>query len=155
MKELFSGIWALIWALVVTSLMWSIGTLYSLGYSVWLSISFKKPLAFFKFWWRLIDGFLAAIGHVLFEVAYALDLTWNVNGEILEDFITHKEDTTFSKKNITVSSSTGRLELDGNLNKLGKRFSKLLNFFFGQKRHAIDSWNYMVAKEKLKNEFFE
>jgi hypothetical protein len=154
MKELLQGIWVLIWAIIVTTLVWSIGTIYSLGYSIWLTLTLKKPIAFFKFWLRTIDGFLAAIGHVLHEIAYALDLTWNVNGEIIEDIVTTEENTTFNQKNITVSSSIGRLELDSKLNKSGKKFSKVLNFFFGQKRHAIDSWNYMVAKEKLRNEYF-
>lgn len=102
MKELLTSIWTLIWAIIVSCLLWPIGGLYSLGYSIWLSITFKKWYAFFQFWWRLIDGVAAAIGHILFEIAYALDLTWNVNGEILEDCITAKEDTNFSKKKIKI-----------------------------------------------------
>jgi hypothetical protein len=49
MKELFQGLWALIWAIMVSILVFSIGTLYSLGYSIWLSISLKKWYAFFHF----------------------------------------------------------------------------------------------------------
>lgn len=155
MKELVHGIWSLIWALIVSSLMFSIGTLYSLIYSIYMSVTFKDKWRFFKFWWRLIDGFCAAIGHALYEIAYALDMGWNVNGEILEDIITAKEDTTFSQKNISVSATTGKLEIDGDLNKAGKIFSKALNFFFGQKQHAKDAWMYTKARKELKDQYFK
>lgn len=155
MKELVLSIWTLAWAIIVSLILWPVGILYSLGYSIWLTLTLKKWYAFFQFWWRLIDGIAASIGHMLFEMAYALDLTWNVNGEILEDCITAEENTNFSKKNIAVSSSTGKLEIDGKLNKTGLKFTKLLNFFFGQKRHAIDSWNFYKAKEELKNQYFQ
>jgi len=155
MKELFGGIWALIWALLVSVLMFSIGTLYSLGYAIWLSVTLKKWSAFFNFCWRLIDGAAAAVGYMLYEIAYSLDLGWNVNGEILEDMFTAKEDTEFSKKNISVSATIGKLEVDGDLNKSGLRFSKVLNFAFNQKQHAIDAWHYTQAKNALKEKYFE
>lgn len=155
MKELFQGLWALIWAIIVSCLMLTIGTAYSIGYSIWLSITFKKWYAFFQFWWRLIDGFSAAIGHAFYEIAYSLDLAWNVNGEILEDIITHEEKTHFTEKNISVSATTGDLEIRGKLNKTGKIFSKVLNFFFGQKQHAVDAWYYTKARKELKEKYFE
>jgi hypothetical protein len=155
MKELVHGIWSLIWALIVSSLMFSIGTVYSLIYSIYMSVTFKNKWMFFKFWWRLVDGFCAAAGHALYELAYALDMCWNVNGEILEDIITAKENTTFSQKNISVSATTGKLEIDGDLNKAGKIFSKALNFFFGQKQHAKDAWMYTKARKELKEQYFK
>lgn len=155
MKELFQGLWALIWAIIVSCLMFSIGTLYSLFYSIWLSVTLRKWYAFFHFWWRLIDGFSAAIGHALYEIAYALDLAWNVNGEILEDIITHEEKTHFSEKNISVSATTGDIEIRGKLNKSGIIFSKVLNFFFGQKQHAIDAWLFTKAKKELREKYFK
>ena len=155
MKELFEGIWALIWALIVTTLMWSVGTLYSLVYSIYMSITCKDKWMFFKFWWRMIDGFAAALGYLLYEAAYALDLTWNVNGEIIEDIITTEENTTFNQKNISVSASTGKLQIEDKLVPSGKKFSKVLNFFFGQKQHAIDAWNYTKAKKELKEQYFK
>lgn len=79
---------------------------------------------------------------------------WNINGEIIEDIITYEEDTEFSKKHVTVSASTGKLELEEKLNPRGKWFSKALNFVFGQKAHAIDSWNYLVALRALKKDYF-
>jgi hypothetical protein len=155
MKELFQGLWALIWAILVTTLMWSVGTLYSLGYSIYMSITYKDKWMFFKFWWRMIDGFAAALGYLFYEAAYALDLTWNVNGEIIEDIITTEENTTFNQKNISVSASTGKLQIEGKLVPSGKKFSKVLNFFFGQKQHAIDAWNFTQAKKALKEQYFK
>ncbi len=154
MKEFLIGIWSLIWALLVSVILLPVGLLYSFGYSIWLSITLKKPFAFLIFWWRLIDGFLAAIGHILLEMAYGLDLSWNVNGEILEDIITTEENTHFTEKNISVSATTGDLEIRKKLNKNGLRFTKLLNFFFNQKQHAVDSWNFLKAKEKLRKDYF-
>ena len=155
MKELFQGLWALIWALMVSSLMFSIGTVYSLGYSIWLSVTLKKWYAFFEFWWRMIDGACVVAGHILYEIAYALDMGWNVNGEILEDMLTAEEKTTFTQRDLSVSASVGKLEIDGKLNKFGRGFSKALNFFFGQKQHAIDAWNYTKARKELKEKYFE
>jgi len=154
MKELFTSIWALVWALLVSVLMFSIGTLYSLGYSVWYTVTLKKPLAFFQFWWRLVDGFASALSNLIYEAAYSLDLAWNVNGEIIEDMVTTEENTEFSKKDISVSATIGKLQVENKLNKFGLKFSKLLNFFFGQKQHAIDAWHYTQAKKDLKAQYF-
>lgn len=154
MKELLSGLITLIGALIVSVFVYIIGTAYSLGYAIWLSITLKKWYAFFIFWWRMLDGFAAAIGNILFELAYSLDLGWNVNGEIIEDMITTEENTTFCQKNISVSASVGKLEIDGKLNKFGKKFTKALNIVFGQKRHAIDSWNFLEAKNNLRKVYF-
>jgi hypothetical protein len=155
MKDFIFGVWALIWAVAVSILMFSIGTLYSLGYSIWLSITGKDWKAFFKFWWKTIDGLFTAVGHALYEIAYALDMGWNVNGEILEDMLTSEEKTTFGDKEISVSASVGKLEIEGKLNRSGRIFSKVLNFFFWQKQHAIDAWNYTQAKKQLREKYFE
>lgn len=155
MKELFQGLWALIWAIMVSLLMFSIGTLYSLGYSIWLTVTMKRWYAFFQFWWRMFDGACVVAGHILYEIAYALDMGWNVNGEILEDMLTAEEKTTFTQRDLSVSASVGKLEIDGKLNKFGRGFSKTLNFFFGQKQHAIDAWYYTKAKKELKEKYFE
>lgn len=154
MKEFFIGLLEFIGAIVVTILLLPIGFIYSLGYSIWLTVTVKRWQAFFMFWWRFTDGMFAAIGYMLHSIAYGLDLMWNVNGEIIEDIITHEEHTEFSKKNIPVSASTGKLELEGKLNPRGKRFSKFLNIIFGQKAHAIDAWNYLIALRALKKDYF-
>lgn len=155
MKDLLIGIWALLWAILVSVLIWSFGTIYSFGYSIWLSITLKKWYAFFDFWWKLTDGIAFSIGHIFYEIAYALDLSWNVNGEILEDFMTTEENTTFTDRDISVSASVGKLEIEGKLNKFGLWFSKLLNISFNQKQHAIDAWNYTKAKKELREKYFK
>jgi len=155
MKELLNGLITLIMAILVTVLMWTLGVLFSLIYSIWLTVTLKKFSAFFIFWWRLIDGFAASIGHILFESAVGLDMSWNVNGEIIEDIVTAKEDTMFSEKNITVSATVGKLELSGDLNKFGIKFSRFLNFVFNQKSHAVDAFHYYEAKIKLDKIYFK
>ena len=155
MKELLSGLLTLIGALIISPLMFSIGMLYSFIYSIWLSITLKKWYAFFQFWWKLIDGFCAALGHLLLEIAFSLDLAWNVNGEILEDMITTEENTTFGQKGITVSASTGKIEIDSKLNKFGLKFTKGLSLIFKQKKHAIDSWDFYQAKQKIRDQYFK
>lgn len=154
MKELIHSAVALIGALIVSVLVYSIGTIYSLGYAIYMTITYKKPLAFFLFWWRQIDGYCAAAAHLLYALAYSLDLGWNVNGEIIEDLVTAKEDTTFSQKNISVSATIGKLEIDGDLNRTGKWFSKALNFAFMQKSHARGAWEFLQTRLRLEKELY-
>jgi len=159
MKELAIALWALLWALIVSVALLPVGFVYNLLYGIWLSKRARKGnrwTAIFRFVWRIIDGVCAAIGHTIYEFAYGWDLSWNVvGGEFLEDCITAKEDTTFTEKNVSVSASVGKLEIDNDLNKTGKWFSKALNFAFGQKQHARDAWNYLQARNKLKAQYFE
>ena len=155
MKELVHGIWSLIWALIVSVIQLPVGFVYSFGYAVYMSVTLKDKWFFFRFWWRMLDGFCAAIGHIFYQIGFALDLMWNVNGEVLEDIVTAKEDTTFNQKNITVSASTGKLEIDGDLNKSGKFLSSTLSWFFGQKQHAKDAWLFTKARKELQDQYFK
>ena len=163
MKELFISILALFGALIMSCLNYPLGIIYSFFYSFVLSFSKKHRkkynpkwgyFFFIYFWVRFIDGFAAAIGHLIYEVGYALDLGWNVNGEIIEDMVTAKENTTFSEKNVSVSASIGKLEIAGDLNKFGRWFSKALNFAFRQKSHAKGAWLFLQEKIRLKKEMF-
>lgn len=155
MKLLLNGIISLIMATLVSIIVLPLGFVYSLGYSIFMSFKKRDITLFFKFWFKLIDGFAHAIGHALYNLAYALDLSWNVNGELLEDMITSEENTTFSDKEITVSATVGKIELDGKLNKYGKFSSRVLNKVFGQKRHAADSWEYTKFRKELKEKYFD
>lgn len=155
MKEFFTGLVVLVASSVVTVLVLWFLLLYSLGYSIWKTITLKDWKAFFVFWWTLIDGIFACIGHILYNIGYSLDLLWNVKGEALEDMITAKEDTTFGQKNISVSASVGKLEIEGELNAWGRFSSKVLNFVFQQRQHATDSWYMKLAKDKLKEKYFK
>lgn len=155
MKELLKGLVCVLGALLVTAVLQPFLFVYSLIYSFWLTVTIKDWKRFFLFWYRLIDGLAASLGHGLFQLAYALDLTWNVNGEMVEDFVTHEEQTNFSKKNISLSASLGKISLDGNLNKFGRALSNFLNFAFNQKSHAEDSWNYHIRRKALLNKYFQ
>lgn len=155
MKEFMLGILALIGALIVSCLMFSIGTIYSLGYSIYMSVTGKDWKAFFKFWIKTIDGLLAAVGYALYYIAEALDIGWNVNGEIIEDIVTSNEKTTFGEKNITVSATTGKLQYENKLNKSGLILSKILNIVFMQKSHALDAYLYTKARKELKEKYFK
>lgn len=151
---LIISIWTLLCALIVTVIIMPIGFVWSLGYAIRLLFLGDIP-GFFLFFWHLIDGICHAIGEGITNIAIALDMCWNVNGEIIEDCVTAEEKTTFSKKGITVSASIGRLEIDGKLNPTGKRFSKILNVFFCQKQHAVDSWNYLEERTKIQSKYFK
>jgi len=155
MKYLLKSIITLIMTIIVSIILLPIGFIYSLGYSFWLAITYKNVKGFFTFWWRLIDGLAYALGFILHNTAVGLDLTWNVNGEILEDMVTPKEDTTFTNKGITVSASVGKLEVENDLNKYGKIFSRVLNFAFQQKAHAVDSWNVYVKINEINSKHFK
>ena len=155
MKEFFKGIMIFCGATIMSIVLLWFLFLYSLGYSIWLTITFKDWKSFFRFWWRLIDGTFATIGYVLYHIGYAQDLLWNINGEAIEDVVTTKEDTEFTKKNITVSASVGKLEIDNDLNKGGRIVSEVLNIIFWQKQHAKDSWLFLKAREELKNKYFK
>lgn len=120
-----------------------------------MTITLKDWNALGKLLWRTIDGTFATIGYLLYQIGYSQDLLWNIYGEAIEDVTTTKEDTEFGKKNITVSASIGKLEMDGELKRSGKIISEILNFAFWQKQHAKDSWLFYVAKKELKEKYFD
>lgn len=158
MKELFRGVGTLLGSIIVFTTLSVVGFVYSLLYSIWLTVSLKDWKAFFLFWLRILDGVLAAFGFILYQIAIGWDYLANVlAGELTEDFITYKEETKFTDKNTTISASIGELESKGShsLNKRGKRISKLLNIVFNQKNHALDSWAYKLQHEKLKKSYFK
>lgn len=155
MVELIKGIKLIIGALIVSIILIPIETLYSLGYSIWLLITFKDWTKFFIFWLKLIDGILSAIGNLMYHIAIVLDQVWNINGELLEDITTNKENTLFGTKNITVSASIGHLQKNHYLKKSGKILSKILNIVFGQKSHALDAYELHIKEQELKDKYFQ
>ena len=155
MKYLIKSLGVLSLSVIVSLILIPIEFVYSFGYSIWLTITLKDWKAFFKFWCRLIDGISYSIGYILYNIGFALDLIWNVNGEVIEDVVTAEEDTEFTNKETTVSASIGKLEIEGKLNDTGKWLSRLLNIVFRQRAHAIDSWNFKVAKDKLRSGYFQ
>ena len=158
MKELSKSLFALIGAIIVSVIFIPYGIIYTLIYGIWFSKRAKKGnrwTAFFRFIWRIIDGILAAFGHLIYAIGYCLDLIWNMFGEAIEDTVTTEEDTEFTKKNVSVSASIGKLQIDGKLNKFGRAFSKALNFAFGQKNHAPGAWRFLQAQRENKKFYNE
>jgi len=130
-----------------------IGLIYNIFYPFYMSIKEKDWKLFFKIWWRLIDGTYAYLGDTMtegFSVRY--DELGNVWGEWLEDAIAIKEETMFGDKHTTISASIGFLEYHKIfMYKRGHRLSKALNLTFGQKRHAIGSYEELIALRELRD----
>jgi hypothetical protein len=155
MKELLQGLLAALMAVIVSALLLPWLTIYSIFYSIYFAFKLRSFMSLLRFWWKVIDGTLAAVGHILYSIGIGLDMSWNVQGEFLEDTITAKEDTTFGDKSVTVSASVGKLEMDHDLNKWGRMSTRILNVVFWQKRHAIDSWLFEKAKKELRGKYFD
>jgi hypothetical protein len=78
--------------------------------------------------------------------AITLDILGNVNGELIERFVTKEKNTMFGQQGVTISASLGDLEIRGKLNKKGLFLSKMLNFAFNQKQHCIDAFYNLITK---------
>jgi len=87
---------------------------------------------------KIMKSEYSPIGYLFYQIGYTQDLMWNIYGEAIEDVTTAKEDTLFGKKNVTVSTSIGKEEIDNKLVPSGKKISKVLNVAFNQKQHAMD-----------------
>ena len=158
MKEFARGLGTLIASLLVFTPIMFVGLVYSLPYSAHLLFSGSGVGSVLVYWWRMIDGFFAALGFIMYQGAIGWDYAGNVwGGEIMEDTITHVEDSKFTDKNTTISASIGELELRGEqfTNDRGKVLSRVLNIAFNQKQHAKDSWHLKVHEETADVHNFE
>ena len=143
-------------SIIISAFALTPGAAYSVGHAIIMSVTLKDWKAFFKLIWRMIDGMLVAIGHIMYQIGFGLDLLWNaMAGEAIEDFTTTREDTLFCERGITVSEAVGLEERGQFLIKSGKAFSSTLNKAFGQKRHALDALEYNKEKRKLKSQYFK
>lgn len=151
MKELLRGIVTLFFAILVFVPTIIIGMVFNAVYPIFMGFKEKSITLPFKIYWKLIDGTLATIGNMLYDGgSIKLDELGNVWGEWIEDVITTEEDTTFGKKDITISASVGYLEHDKlPLFKRGQKLSKVLNWAFREKRHALGSWEKYLAYEEI------
>jgi len=150
MKELIRGIVALVGSLIVFSTVIVIGILYSPFHSIILAVQKRNISYFFIVWYKLLDGTLATVGGMLYNLAVDYDCLGNVWGEWVEDAITPDDNTHFGEKNTTISASIGQLEKrESIIYTRGVTLSKVLNKVFRQKRHAEGSWDYKLAKEKI------
>lgn len=145
-KKIISGPIALLASLILSIILLPVGFLYTIGkYAKECKVN--PILTMLKNFGLSI---LLVISYLCMRVAVAIDILGNViAGEFLEDFITSKEDTLFSKPDITISSSTGALEVEGELNKTGNWFSNLLSRAIGEDNHAILSYAHQLESDKL------
>ncbi len=158
MKEFLKGLLILIGAIVITVIYLPIGIPYTYLHAIYWTIKGvekRKKGTFLWLIWRQIDGTFAAIGYMAYHIGVGLDMIWNVNGEFIEDCTTTVEDTMFGLKNTTVSTATGKEELEGRQKPRGKWFNKALNVMFGQKRHAVDSYELHLKRKELDEIYFQ
>jgi hypothetical protein len=106
----------------------------------------KRPLGdrlklVFFYYVNILFHLWSVAKRLLHLIAREIDILGNVtSGELIEDTVTHEEDTYFGNGKITISASIGHVEVDGKLNKFGKWISKVLNVAFNEKKHA--EWSY-------------
>jgi len=153
MKELIRGIVTCILSLIVFTPVILIGLVFNIVYPVFMGFKEKDFLLPFRIYWRLIDGTLATIGNMLYDgFSIKWDELGNVWGEWIEDSITTTEQTSFGEKGITISASVGFLEYEKlPLFPRGKTLSKVLNWAFREKRHAIGSWEKLIAYKEIED----
>lgn len=155
MKDFFKGLVTFIGASIITAIYLPIGVPYTYLHALYYWIKKRKFKNFFQLIWRQIDGTFAVVGYVLYHLAIALDMLWNVNGEFIEDLTTTTEHNMFGEKNVTVSTATGEQEIIGKQKKLGKKFNLWLNWLFVQKSHATDSYQLHLKEQELKRKYFQ
>lgn len=155
MKEFGIGILKLIGACVVFVVPIISGFIWAILHALYMTFTLKKWNALGWLAWRWIDGMFASIGYLFGEIGYTIDLISNVNGEIYEDVLGFPENSSFGKKNISVSSSTGEQIYNKTYPKKSVWFSKMLNWGFRQKQHALDSWLNDKAKDEIRKGFFK
>ena len=145
-KKLISGPIALLASLVIATILLPVGFLYTVG----KYIKERKVNPILTMLKNFGLSILLVISYLCMRVAVAIDKLGNVvAGEFLEDFITSKEETLFSDPNTTISSSTGALEVEGELNETGLWFSKMLSKVLGEDNHAILSYAHQLESRKL------
>lgn len=151
MKELLRGIVTSILSLLVFTPVIVIGMIFNIFYPIVMGFQEKSWTLPFKIYWRLIDGTCATIGNMLYDgFSIKWDEMGNVWGEWIEDSITTTENSKFGEKNITISASVGYLEYEKlPLFPRGKKLSKVLNWAFRQKKHALGSWEKKLAYDEI------
>ncbi len=150
----------LIVATIITVVLTPFGLLWNLGKSLFESFQlrfWRGPINVLKYWLNIIYQILVALSYLVrnilkynfwYNLAYMQDLFWNAAaGELLEDILAVEEKTAFGIGKITVSAAIGRQEKRNDLTKLGWWFSGILNRFFNEKAHCLDSW------ERLKDRY--
>lgn len=144
-REYYQGFLFLLTALFIGSLLIPIGLIYTVG-------KYIKEWKWRETWKLFRDLFLSILitfSWICERIAVGIDILGNVAaGEFLEDCITSREDTLFSKPGITISASTGELESRDELNKTGKWFSNMLSKVF-EDNHSLLAYLHYWELRKL------
>lgn len=147
MKELLNSIILLVSAVVMGIIVLPLGFVYYILWSVWTS---KKSNIFSIFTkiWRIFNELMLVFASIIRQVAIGIDQVGNViAGELIEDCITKEENTTFSKSGITISASTGKLETEGKLNKVGIWFTETLSKVF-EENHSVIAYKLWLRDQE-------
>ena len=145
----------LISATILGIIILPIGLLYSIGKMIYEA----KFIKFFKRMWEFFLEILFVLSWICERLAVGIDILGNVvAGELFEDCVTTVEDTLYGKHGITLSASTGDLEIKEKLtnkniylNKTGLFFTKLLSKVF-ENNHSILAYKYYKLNKKLLEE---
>jgi hypothetical protein len=146
-KKILSEIGAIliaVTAFILGAIMIPIGFLYNLGKPFYDSKGkpFKERMKAFVMWFlKLLYQIWVTVKKTFFYFGYLVDLLGNaVVGELIEDIVTHEEDTLFGRGDITISAALGHLKRDEKLNKTGLWLCKVLDFFdINHKDHCLNA----------------
>jgi len=137
-------------SIVVFTIVSALGIIYNIFKSIVDCFQFKfwkGIISFFVYWFRFIYQLWNVAKYYLLHMAIAFDLFGNVaGGELIEDCVTAKEKTFYGRGDMTVSGATGKLELDGDLNKTGKWFTWMLSKVLGQ-GHSVNAYLSEIKKD--------
>lgn len=112
----------------------------------------KGPLYFMKYWLKVLYQLWNVFKFFCMQIAISIDLFGNVTtGEAIEDFVTYKEETMYGNGNVTISTATGQLEYEKELNKTGINFSKVLSVIL-DKDHCVASYKRFLHNQTFKLE---
>lgn len=145
-KKEFNAILLLTGAILITIFLVPFGIVYNIGKAIYHALKLKPIFAIgyvIKYWLKILYQLWNVVKYIMVRIAVALDLIWNAtSGEMIEDFVTTKEETFYGRGNVTVSAATGNLEELKELNDphgIGLKFSNFLSKTLGEK-HCIEAW---------------
>lgn len=153
LKFLLESLVGLVLAIIVTVVLKTVGTVYSIG---WIIYYINKPKRVIKFIDTWIGGIFQNIAWFIMKFNLLLDYIWNIGGsaELLEDFSTSREDTLFNTPRVSISASIGEAEQLDDTTKHVRGFSRGLNIIFRETTHCLSSYKkYIKDREFYKKEF--
>lgn len=161
METLKKELGAFILLVIAIALSWTlvVGFIYNIAKAIYHSKGYKLGTALIhiaKYWGNVLYQVWVVVKKVFYYTAFILDLLGNaLLGELIEDLVTHEENTYYGKGDRTISVATGDIELrnktkPGTMNSIGLWFVGVLNKF--ESNHcskAIRRWHF---NQKLNQE---